>query len=50
VWKCSAAARAAGDTNSPETGAFHRGACSEEEISTAVDEAVEYFIKYLETA
>jgi hypothetical protein len=34
-------------TNRPETPAFHSGGSSEEEFSTAVDEAVEYFGKPL---
>jgi hypothetical protein len=37
-------------TNRPETRPFDRRAPAGEEISTAVDEAVEYFRKGLETA
>jgi hypothetical protein len=50
VWKDVRTTSPTTDTKRPETRAFHRGRASEEEISTAVDEAVEYFGKVLETA
>jgi hypothetical protein len=50
VWKCSPVAQAACGINRPETPAFHRVPPPAEEISTAVDEPVEYFGKCLETA
>jgi hypothetical protein len=47
VWKGGRDLRWTGHANRPETRVFHRGPQPEEEISTAVDEAVEYFGKGL---
>jgi hypothetical protein len=50
VWKCAGPAASSRCTKRPETDAFRLPAVAEEEISTAVEEAVEYFGKALETA
>jgi hypothetical protein len=47
VWKCAEPRSALAGTNHPETPAFHSGGSSEEEFSTAVEEAAEYFGKPL---
>jgi hypothetical protein len=47
VWKCAEPPSAFTGINRPETPAFHPGGSSEEEFSTAVEEAAEYFGKPL---
>jgi hypothetical protein len=50
VWKCAGTTAPPEGGKLPETETFHRPSGPEEEISTAVDEAVEYLGKALETA
>jgi hypothetical protein len=47
VWKCAPGTPRRPDENRPETTAFRRAGSEGEEISTAVDEPVEYSNKRL---